>query len=219
MIIGLYIVTPLLRKITCDRKTAKYFLIVFFITTIIFDNLSEISYLKENYFLRDTLNNIKLGTGIMKYPTYFIFGHYISSYDIDKKKKYAVYISGIISSICLPVFTVLFSENNIFPVEGYFSVFVFTQSLAIFMFFKNQFGKFSQDKKMANTIKIISDCTFGIYLVHLMVLSLMEHSGFVNLLSINKFVNPVLFTIIAFIISFVISFIISKIPFINKYIF
>lgn len=218
MIIGLYIVTPLLRKITQDRKTAKYFLIIFFITTIIIDNLSKISYFKENYFLLDTLNSITLGLGIIKYPVYFVLGHYISSYDIGKKKKYVIYISGIISSVCLPVFSLFFYENNNFPIMDYFSVFVFIQSFAVFLFFKNKFDQFSDNKKITGIIKIISDCTFGIYLIHLMVLSLMEHSGFVNLLSIHKFVNPILFTMIAFIVSFAISFIINKIPFINKYI-
>jgi len=218
MIIGLYIVTPLLKKITSDRKTSKYFLIIFFITSIILDNLSEISYFKENYFLVDTLSHINFGLGTIKYPLYFVLGHYISLYNIDKKKEYAIYILGIISSVCLTVFSIFFSENNDFPIGDYFSVFVFIQSLAIFMFFKNRFRQFSPDKKITNIIKITSDCTFGIYLVHLMVLSLMEHIGFVNLLSINKFINPIMFTVIAFIISFAVSFIISKIPFVNKYI-
>ena len=75
-----------------------------------------------------------------------IFGAKISSYISNKEKK------------------------RISDFYNHFSIHVLIQSIVIFIFFKNYFNNLCFNKKLKKLIKNLGNYTFGIYLIHPLIL-------------------------------------------------
>lgn len=138
--------------------------------------------------------------------TYYLTGWYISNIEIDKKISTTFYIMGFLGLLSVILLTQLFptqynltySNNNIL---------VYFYSLAIFLLVKN----FYSPKKGTDKIFLImSKLSFGVYLIHIFVLSVIS-----KILLKNVFFIPVVW-LITMIMCLLISFIISKIPFIKR---
>ena len=94
---------------------------------------------------------------------------------------------------------------------------IFFTSTSIFVFFKNNFNNLIINKKKNNIIKKISSFTFGIYLIHPLILERVIQKLNLFSLSINIIYLIPLISLITFILSLIISIIIKFIPILGKY--
>lgn len=222
MIVGLYIITPFLRKITESENKflIEYFLILAVIFQIIIPVLSKIPAFSEKSVIVDTIINKVSMNFVLGYVGYYVAGYYFKTYDTPQKLNYAIYILGILGFISTYTLTDIISQNKGIADGAFYSNFspnVMFSSIAVFILFKDKVGKIEFKERTRKIITIYSNCSFGIYLVHDFFITIFKKIGF-STVSFNPITAVPIISMSVFTISFLVSFIINKIPFLNKYI-
>lgn len=208
-IIGIYLLIPILRKLSADENLLKYAIILTFI--LVFGVNIVKSFKLTNFFGVYIENSLKLNFG---YITYFLTGYYISKTDISKKTTKVLYILGVLSIFFTIYTTKIVSINQNQAISTFYSYLmpnVFFVAVFIFLLFKSLFNN-----KKSDIIFNISKLCFGVYLIHPFVLSVIYK--YVTILSFNAIYSVMIISFLAFFISLIIIYFISKIPFLNKYI-
>lgn len=217
LIIGLYLIVPLLRLWVKDenKKYVEYFIILSIIFTYILPQIISIGNNYSNLFkhLKDILEKKLYLKYVGGYTTYFILGWYIHNYDIKNKK--VIYLLGFLSLIISIVGTYILSASTGKPLQlfGNFNLNILLQSIATFLFVKTKW--INVQYKENKFINSVSKNSLGIYAIHALIATIMykilEKIGFeIALINI-----PIVF-IVSFIISFLTSYILSKIPILKK---
>lgn len=218
MLIGIYCFLPVLQTITknSSEKEIRYILILFFIFGILKKSFSNFVYGPLIYI--NTIFgrfSVDMLTG---YVGYFLLGYYLTAYTLEKKSRIAIYILGIISFITCVAVTGIWSVKagkGITYLYEYQFVTTFFTSMAVFVFGKHVISKIKLNDMLKKTVTNISNASFGIYLVHIAVLS-----KSLAILGANMplTINIICVELVTFLISLLITNIIQKIPYINKYI-
>lgn len=220
MIIGLYIISPLL-KILVDhlkKKDVHYF----FLVSLFFCSLLPmvLSFTKLNKFA--IFKNFDLGFFSI-YIVYFLLGYYLSNKEFNQKEKKLMSLTGLISLFITFIMTILLTWKR-----GYFSsvffeyssINVIFYSIFIFVKVKDLFKDFKPSVKTKTILTTISSLIFGVYLFHMFFsnLFIVYMDTFVNrwLLKL-PICTTLVFSLFVFMISLIVSYFFSKIPVINKY--
>ena len=97
------------------------------------------------------------------------------------------------------------------------NLFTCVQGIAIFIWFKEKFKNAQMKPSTENLILDVSGLTFGVYMVHVVLLALLDKYGFSPVAYPAVYMIPML---ILFVLptSFFISLFIKKIPVLGKYI-
>lgn len=220
MIIGLYTVTPILRTFIkgASKKDLEYFLLISFIFTSL---LPTLDYFEPFHTITPFIIKFHQQVNlVLGYTLYFILGYYLATYSLTKNVRTILYILGIISYLTMVFGTRLFSlekgDPNTFLYDN-LQVNVFLMSVALFVFGKEILGKITYSETSLKVIAFLSKYSFGMYLIHDMMRTLLIEVGLDNLSFNPLLAVPVVVTCI-FILSMIGSFLIKNIPFIGKYI-
>ena len=157
---------PLLSHLTEEkyRKTLWYVVIIFFIFNALIPNLLLLGGIVWNNDL-----TILIGANLI----YVLLGYLLSTQDIDKKYRIIIYVLAILGMIYRYTTTYILSYDANTVVRttwGYKQFYAIIQACAVFLFIKNMnFKKIEKNKKITNIIAKISSCSFGIYLIHIIV--------------------------------------------------
>ena len=211
MMVCLYLIVPVLRKITESQNTMRYFLLISLVFTFIVPLIKKIAFFQaEGNIISHTNFYFTLG-----YVPYFVLGYYLNSAEITKKQEVIAYILGAIGFLCTIWLTFVSSDSTEIIDLSYSNglcLNILLESIGVFVFAKCRLARLKE-----TLITKLSGYTFGVYLIHL---SLIKILGLINISSllINPIIGFPLFSIVVFCSSLFISFLISKIPFINKYI-
>jgi len=165
-IISLTMIMPLLSKLVDYRNTLWYFVGLSFFFLSILGPLQS-------------MLNIKIDMGItmpmLWYPMMLAtLGHLISTQEVQKRYRIAVYILAVLALAFRYVSTFVLSTaagETVKLTWGYGSFVGVLPAVALFLLFKYhdwENGFFSQH---AGTVAKVSSCAFGIYLVHNIILS------------------------------------------------
>ena len=201
-LLGLYLFIPILRKWikNSNNNEILYFLIIWFVTIIY-----SLPYLKIY------LPNIPL-TNFSGYIGYLVLGYYLSNLTIRKKYLPIIFI---IIGIVITVYGThyLTHKNNEFSgyFYGYLTPNVLLSSIGVFLILKNSTIK---NKAIKNLILFLSNQSFGIYLVHILVLTLLNKIG-INWQFLNPIISIPITSIICLIISSLIIYLIRKVKYGN----
>lgn len=223
MIVGIYLIIPFLRKIIESEKLMKYFLILSFIFSIFLPQMINIvGLLNTDYqeIFNEIYNKIDLKF-VCGYVFYFVLGYFLGIIQISRKKRFAVYILGLFGFIGTVLVSDLLTNitgkaNGMF--YDNFSFGIMLESISIFVFAKYCFSRFCTNHLMSNTIVVLSNVSFGAFLLHILVIESLDLLFDLNVLSFNPIFSIPVFGIIVFIISFSVSYLLSRIPFVGKYI-
>ena len=214
VLVGLYLVTPLLRffvKVENSTLIRNYLLfssIICFVCSFANEIINR--QFKQEDILTNFISNFNFNY-IYQYLIYYILGWYIVKVGFKITTRIILYIGGIAGLITTFVGTHFsFKPEN----DSYFisndSLNIFLYSLAIFVFVHYFFK--SKNIVLNKVWLKISSLTFGVYLIHciyLFALKLIcENIGFAILEIIIIFVSSI-------ILSFLTAFVMSKIPFIK----
>lgn len=208
MLIGLYMITPLLRKfLSClTKKEFKYILFLFIVFSVIVPSICELSFVNE--YIKIILRKFSIPM-ISGYVGYYLLGFYFSSNKIDKKYINLIFILGIVSFISMSFLTSYYSVKAGVRVTAFynnFSLFTCLESLAIFLFFEYKIGEKKVNNNVKNIVFSISECTLGVYLIHDLFIICIENLGF-TILDYPIYITIFIFSLICVIISFLIVFI------------
>lgn len=203
--------SPILRCITQNTAVTRYFILVFFVAFLLCFNFFNSSVFSFPYFVKYTYDKMSEGLSLFYYPLYFVVGYYLHKFTLNKYFFRVVYVFGILSTVLLPVTAVICTirQESTSLLFSYFFVLVFGESVFLFLSVRMLFDKIHFGEKFLAVISFLSKYTFGIYLVHIAVISLVKKTDVLA---------PLLFQIIAvLLISLLISFLLKHIPFVGKY--
>lgn len=213
MIVGLYIIVPILRKITENQRVTEYFLALSLIFTFIIPSLLEIPIFSDLVKIRDNIGfYLTLG-----YSSYFVLGYWLSQKKFQLKTKKIIYFFSVLGFIITILGSTIISKYKMQPFGLYneFLPNVLLESIGVFIFIKNFALK--NKFKYENKIYKLSKYSFGIYLVHVLIIGILKKAG-INTLMINPIISVPVIAIIVFIISLIISMVMNNIPILKKYI-
>lgn len=201
MLIGLYLMTPILRVYTknATKDNLRYYLILWFA----FSTLAS-------YSLNIYLPNFQIPL-FLNYTGFYILGYYLSKFNtITPKQGLLLYLTG--TALTIGGTWYYAARQNIFNemFYGYLSLNVIMQSVGIYaMVYKSQID----NSLLKKAVALISVHSFNIYLVHVLVLNEM-HTITWNY--INPLAGILLRSTVCLLISLLISIILKKIPGVNK---
>lgn len=216
--IRIYIIIPFLREITKNEQLLKYFLSLYFIISFIIPNFIYLfsHYSKYIYELIKYINSALQLNTLSVNTFYFTIGHYLNKME-KKNIRIIIYILGFIGFIFDSTITYNFAIIKKQKFNHYRSIYLntFFASISIFLFFKNNFNNLKFTKKLNKIISNIAKLTFGIYLIHPLIMETIVKNLNLFSLSINIiFLIPII-NIFVFLSSLIISFLIKKIPLIG----
>jgi len=151
------------------------------------------------------------------YVGYYIAGYYFAHYKTNGKIKIGIYILSIFSILFTIVGTSLEAYQRqaaIGTLYGYLLPNTMFVAYGVFLLFQQFFEKIKFSEKTERIILKISKNTFGIYLVHVLVINLLYKIG-INTLTINPILSIPSLSVLAMIISLIITKIISKVKYIT----
>lgn len=216
MIIGIYIVIPIIRIFikNASKKDIEYFLLIAFIIQSIIPFLIQFEVFDwiKNY------HKYLYPTVVTGYVGYFVLGYYLNKYELSKKKKICLIILGIISIVSTILLNLLKAQELNKPTTAFFNNFypnIVFYSIGVFLFIKEICNKIKFNKITIKIISRIGSLIFGVYLVHMIIRNILDTYS-VNALMTNTYIAVPATTGLVFIISLLIIYIVSKVPYLRR---
>ena len=216
MIIGMYMLTPLLRTVTGNMRTVIYITVVTGILGVVIPFLQDLEIFVDNTVLTGT-HNIGM---VSAYVCFFFLGYLLHNIKIKKSARITIYTVGIIATFIVFFGTYALTVRDAYHNEDMQTdnnLFTALQGVAIFVFAKQYYKNKSFTEKGKKLILEISGLTFGVYMIHVVFLALLDKFGFSPVTYPSVYIIPML---IMFVLplSFLMSGLIKKIPFLGKHI-
>lgn len=217
MLVGLYLVTPILKKIAKKENAniVLYYILIFTVVKGIFPLLNH-SFNgitgTENWIAKYvSMFNIDHFT---LFITYSLLGWYIANVEISRKSRIKIYVAGIVGFLITfggtQLISIMDSEpNELLYKQSGFNVIIY--AAAFFTFFHYRY-KDKETVKGEKFIRFVAPLTFGVYLIHAVILHLLSKTTLPD----NIFAEIFIPWALSILVSFALTFVISKIPIIKK---
>lgn len=211
MLIGLYFLSPILKAyFKAEPKNIFLFLVLSFISNcalmvFIFLNLERVVYNPFYYF-----------SGFI---VYFIASYYFMQLELSRKNRLFLYGLAILGCGISIIMNFVLRERHILKWDIFIdnlSPIIILISLAVFVFFKNiNWGNIISIKTQT-FIQLVSAYSYGIYLIHTIVLALVRRLPFLRLDDMpNIFIDIPLTILVVFTLSFILVGAMKRVKFIN----
>lgn len=211
MIVGLYLITPFLRKIAEDKRLSEYFIGLFFLFMLL------TKYCVELPFIGPTLGSMLSSMSmqfVLGYSGYYILGYYLKRHPISGKWERILYICGAALLLLGAAANTACSVREGAYTErftGYTNPNTIIAAAAIYTLFTKRIGKVKFSEKAISVISKLSEYSFGIYLIHALILELFVTAGLKPTL-LQPVVMMPLITLAAFAVTALLVTLIRKIP-------
>lgn len=223
MIIGIYMCVPIIKQIIKSNEVTKYFLMLSFVIAFIIPQVKDLSndfigglFSSGVNALYELILNMRMNL-VMGFTFYFILGYVLNNIELNKKQRKIIYFLGAVGFLSTVLLNAAVAWKTNVPCLTYygnFNVNVAFEAVVIHTLFKY---RDYNSGKLNNIVLTLSKCSFGAYLVHVFVLSVLDMVGFDTLTFTTMFSVPIIAAIVI-VVSFAISFVLNKIPIINKWI-
>lgn len=224
-IVGLYILTPLLRKITESKRATQYFLITSFalsfvlgrllnfLTVFDFPHADVLASLRSAYLQTDPFRSL---TAVF----YFLLGHYLHAYPLGKiARRFAA--AAALCGYCLTVMLTSWHSGLIGSISARFygseSLGVCLMSAGVFLLFRHGLASCSPQGRLKSAVLTLSKCSFGVYLVHTFILERIGAQYSLDMALLPMLLKFLAVSAAACLLSFLISFLLNRIPVVRKY--
>lgn len=218
IILGLYLVTPILRAFV--RGASRRDLHYFFVLTFLFASLLPALF----RFWPNSTSVLQLWYDrldihlVMGYVGYFVAGYYLKEYVISRIAEAIIYVLGIAGAVVTVWGTCVLSRSAghfVDTLYGWFSPNVVWFSVAIVVLFRYVLGV-SEERSRRQRLSGVAQMVFGIYLVHVFFLMLLDFLG-ITVLSFSPVFAVPLLSAAVFLCSFALSWLICHIPFLGNW--
>ena len=214
MLIGLYLVTPLLRVFVAhaDWKLLRYALVLWLVGSSVVPLIGIFA----NY---DLNNNLFIFTG---YVGYFLLGIYLLKVQFRKSTVIALFLLGFIwTAVGTYLITATIGGKQQYFFYDNLSAGVILASVSLFLLLGSiQYGKVQKRlPRLSSLLHFISINSLGIYLFHFMVLETLQRGYLgiqISLATVNPIVEIPLITMVTLFICLIVLYPLNKIPLINK---
>lgn len=217
VIVGLYIVLPFVKRMTenMTKSEAEYFIILSIILTFLPKTLSSFEFFEP---LLSYINKFEINYAA-GYVGLFVAGWYIDTFSHGRLFRLGVYCAGMFGFIYMFWTTVYFSfERGVIADEfmSFKSLSAFLMAFAVMLLLKSMYADKSFKRRTNSNLAYYSKYTFGIYLVHELILNITAAKGWV-ILPEMPYIGICVEAVIIFVISGLITGIITALPW-GKYI-
>ncbi len=215
MIVGLYLITPFLRKITEEKRLSEYFIVLFFMFMLLTKYCVKLPFVGPT--LDSMLNSMDMNF-VLGYSGYYVLGYYLRRYPLSDKIELMLYICGSVLLLSGAASNTICSiRENAYTERftGYTNPNTIIVAVAIYTLFTKRIGKVQFSEKIKHLISILSEHSFGVYLVHALILSAFAAIGLEPTILHPLLAMP-LITVLAFMITVVIVMIVRKTPKLGK---
>lgn len=220
VMIGIYLILPVLKAIASHEKAFSYLVAVALITTFVIPSVFSHMALfnpQRMQVLADYYDGFGLPS--LYFITYFVLGHWLFSHTISSRMRKMIYLVAALSVVAGAIGTRWLSfrlgmSHNLFYDDLH--PFVLIQGVAVFVFLKDRFVSLSP--QWSETVVSHSNYSFGIYLVHPLIMYI-----FTGILGFSSSAfSPVWFIpvyiVFVYILSYCLVRFISMIPFMRKFV-
>ena len=214
MIIGMYMLTPLLRPVAKNKTALTIITIVTGLTGVIIPTMQDLGLFFDNTLFT---GNYHFGF-FSAYVCFFFMGCLFHNMSIKKEGRVVIYVLGIAATLIIFFGTYLLTVKDCYhneDMQADNNLFTAIQGIALFVFFKEKMKNVTFKPTTQKFILDISGLTFGVYMVHVVLLALLDKFGFSPVTYPAVYMIPML---ILFVLptSFFISFVLKKIPILGK---
>ena len=212
MLCGFYILIPIARQISAQKKALQYYLILWVAFRFLIPTLTGIF---DLYTLQARIDSLGMDILVGNFG-YFLLGYYLNITDIKKEIRRLIYVIGI-GALCLtPVLTIIDSRKSGIYVEKWFSpssLNILVISTAVFLCFK-YCGIFNRVEN-ASVWKKLSGYTFFVYMFHMFVIEKLNLFG-ITTVSFPAVISIPALSVFTFMVSLFGAFIADHIPGVRK---
>jgi len=200
VIMSLYLLYPVIRswlKKTED-KYIKYFILLWVVVLLIRFYFPKFPYISGNL--------------LYEYIGYPVIGYFLTKINTKKYKRIAILLY-FFSSILIALITLNLSFDKNQPIERYFeytSPLVVLMTIGIFIFIKE--SEFKINKKIDFFVKFLSDSSWGMYLLHPIILQIISPYFW----GYSIYISIILKFFLTLILTTTILFVTKKIPLLKK---
>lgn len=197
MLLGLYLLTPLFKAFIdhSNRRDLEYLLLSLFLLSYVLENLK--------FYVPDHFGSY------ICYPYYILLyplGYYLRTYIPANTRAIRLSIIGLLFFI---VVTCLKIHLGMTFIDGA-NTMRLIYAVSVFILFKTL-------NKPIEGLKSLDHCSFGIYLVHAVILNILFKAIRIHqYIQFNSWLNILIVSCMAFAISYAISYILRKIPYLEK---
>lgn len=214
MQIGLYAVTPLLRKIASDKRVLGYWIALAGIVNLIGEFINKV-------YSGGVLNSFMDGFMVEMvggWTFYFVLGYFLDTVEIKCSYRRAIYL-GTLFLLILTIFDRLQNGGKgthitfIYLYGSNFSIVRVMLVLSVFLGLKYCCWKVGNSK----VIKKLSSLTLGVYLLHIFVIERVYTFGSNWIESIDPIWMIPIISIFTVTVCFFLTWILKRIPILGKY--
>jgi surface polysaccharide O-acyltransferase-like enzyme len=210
MIIGLYIITPMVRKIISgsSRRELEYWLVTMFVFGILPAFLRNIPVVQQ--YAGEAIDNANLSF-LFGFVFYYAAGYYFAH--VHTGRGWPYYLAAIAGYLYTAVVTWYQSRMNGTTTAAFQFLYPNTVTIAIgiFVFFTRHVQKISFSEGARLWLRRLSDASFGVYLAHECVIDIF------GLDCVTDVVQALVYAIIAYVLSFAAVMLLRRLKIVRKY--
>lgn len=218
IMIGLYLLIPILKPLTTNKQTFNYLVCLSIVTAVILPAvLDHIWILNEQWMI--LLKDYFDGFGVVSFgfASYFVLGHFLYTTSMEKHVRLGIYLFAIMSFVCSIICNHFYAYcRDYHSVFFYVDLhpFTFLESIGVFVFIKENCKRLSPFVR--RVVLYLSNSSFGIFLVHPLFMYILDDSLSINSSSYNPLFFIPIYVILIFILSCLLVKGISYIPRLSK---
>ena len=216
VLVGLYLLTPILRKFIgqVDETIMKYFVAVWFAGVAVIPLFELLTKFQLN-------GNVFTLTG---YIGYFVLGAYLVTVQMRRSTLSVLVILGVaLTAVGTYVLAATVGGTDMYFFQQYLSPTMILASVTVFLLLLTvkppSVQMESSPSKATKFIRVVSENTFPIFLLHVMIIESIQKGYFGFAINRDTF-NPVfevpLLTVIVFFVCLAIILLLKKIPYMSK---
>ena len=212
MIIGLYMICPILRPITAtgDTKLFKYIVAIFMAGLTLWSIYYWPGFAEEGGYVRTMIDKTPMSI-LCQYPFWMLFGWIAYSYRPNKKFRrliYAVGLAAVAVGFAINIHNwIMFEDVNYLTATQKFSILSFLKNTALFYFVITVFRDHQFTKVGKAFLKRWSDYTLIIYLIHYLLLKIMFYYNFLYDTGVSPWIAVWVYAIVAYVVGGVVALI------------
>lgn len=220
LMIGLYLITPLLQKMIKNFKNKDY--IIFFTITILLVGLIDTFPSVFKLFFNEFMELKKDFTaGLFTVPLgYYVGGYYLDNLKLEKKYLIICTIT-LIFSIIMEFFILKYGINTGMHYDellSYKHFLVAISAICVFIIIKYIFNNYRKDNLFSKTIIYTSNAVFGIYLFHVYLVQFLKNNSlFIMINDLYPLLSVILLDLVVIVILAIYFNIIKKNKYIKKF--
>lgn len=214
MLVGLYLVTPFIQRMVRNFTETDY-RSLFLISFLMVSTLPIIL-----YYLKITVSSLLIVNLFSGYVVYFIIGYYLKSRETSKKGSLTAWIT-LISTILVSVILMMREYDRtgelVMFLDNVNYITTVVPSVAAFYLVKHYATSHEVSEKSFKAIRIVSDTTFGIYLIHALLQNRLRFIFDFFSIALDPVPSTFLFQVTLFVICFILIYPLKKIPLVRQF--